>query len=149
MARKTNKMINYKIVYESNPDRKDIDFLWREITEIAIRTQGHKQHESFAFFMRDKNGQIKAGCNGFIFYGCLYVDQLWVDESLRGKGHGTDLMKSVENLGREKRCLFIAVNTMNWEALDFYKKLGFKVEFERHGFEKDSVFYFLRKDFRE
>jgi hypothetical protein len=36
--------------------------------------------------------------------------------------------------------------TFEWEALDFYKKLGYYVEFARHGFDKDSVFYFLRKD---
>lgn len=142
------EMKNYKIIYESNPDRKDIDFLWQRITEIAIKTQGHKQHESFAFFMRDKNNQIKAGCNGFIFYGCFYVDQLWIDEVLRDKGYGTALMKSAEDLGKQKGCLFMTVNTMNWEALDFYKKLGFTVEFERHGFEKNSVFYFLRKDLK-
>ena len=35
---------------------------------------------------------------------------------------------------------------MDWEALDFYKKLGYYVEFERHGYLKESVFYFLRKD---
>lgn len=138
-------MINYKITYESNPDKKDTDFLWQKITEIAIRTQGHKQHESFAFFIRDGNNQIKAGCNGFIFYGCLHVDQLWVDESLRGKRYGTALMKAAEDLGREKECLFMTVNTMSWEALDFYKKIGFEVEFERRGFDKNSTFYFLRK----
>jgi ribosomal protein S18 acetylase RimI-like enzyme len=138
--------MNYKIAYESNPNRDDINFLWREITQIAIETQGHKPHESFAYFMRDENNKIKAGCNGFIFYGCLYVDQLWVEKSLRGKGYGTQLMGLTENLAKEKRCLFMAVNTMDWEALDFYKKLGFHVEFERHGFEKDSAFYFLRKD---
>ena len=140
------EMTDYKITYEFNPDRKNIDFLWREITEIAIKTQGHKEHESFGFFMRDENNQIKGGCNGFIFYGCLYVDQLWVDDSLRKKGYGTQLMQLAEKLAKEKKCLFMAVNTMHWEALDFYKKLGFYVEFERRGFEKNSIFYFLRKD---
>jgi ribosomal protein S18 acetylase RimI-like enzyme len=42
---------------------------------------------------------------------------------------------------------FSTVNTMDWEALDFYKKLGYEVEFERHGFLKDSIFYFLRKEY--
>lgn len=139
--------MNYKITYDNNPSKEDTNFLWKKITEIAIKTQEHKPHESFGFFMRDEHNRIKAGCNGFIFYGCLYIDQLWVDESLREKGHGTELMIMAENLAQKKECLFMAVNTMNWEALNFYKKLGFKVEFERHGFEKNSIFYFLRKDF--
>ena len=36
---------------------------------------------------------------------------------------------------------------MSWEALGFYQKVGFRIEFERHGFLHDSIFYFLRKDF--
>ena len=77
----------------------------------------------------------------------MYVDQLWVDESLRGKGYGTRLMQAAEELGKKKKCISAAVNTMSWEALDFYKKLGYHVEFERHGVAKNSIFYFLRKDF--
>ena len=77
---------------------------------------------------------------------CLSVGQLWVAESLRGKGYGTKLMLAAENLAQESKCNFIAVTTFDWEAFGFYKKLGFYVEFERYGFDKDSVFYFLRKE---
>lgn len=138
--------MNYKILYEKNPSKEDTNFLWEKITEIAIKTQGHQDHESFGFFIRNKNNCIQAGCNGFIFYGCLYVDQLWVDDLIRKKGCGTQLMQAAENLAKSKNCQFISVNTMNWEALDFYKKIGFYVEFERHGFDKNSIFYFLRKN---
>ncbi len=40
----------------------------------------------------------------------------------------------------------MVVNTMDFEALNFYKKLGYMVEFERRGFEKDSIMYFLCKN---
>ena len=50
-----------------------------------------------------------------------------------------------EKFGKEKGCTFATVNTMDWEALGFYKRQGFTIEFERHGFKKESVFYFLRK----
>ncbi len=51
-----------------------------------------------------------------------------------------------EKLGIEHQCVSAAVNTGDWEALDFYKKLGFRVELERRGLAKNSIFYFLRKD---
>ena len=56
-------------------------------------------------------------------------------------------MQAAEKLAQEKGCISAAVNTMDWEALDFYKKLGYRVEFERHGLAKDSICYFLRKNF--
>ena len=34
---------------------------------------------------------------------------------------------------------------MDWEALDFYKNLGYDVEFVREGFEKESKMYLLQK----
>ena len=92
------------------------------------------------------NGKVIGGCGGDNMYGGLYVGQLWVTESLRGNGYGTQLMQKAEALAKESKCNFIAVNTFDWEVLDFYKKLGFYVEFERKGFDKNSVFYFLRKD---
>ena len=107
--------------------------------------KGFPVGKPFAFFIRDDLQQIKGGCSGYIYYGCLYVDLLWIDESLRGKQYGSQLMKDAEKLARDSHCNFIAVNTMDFEALEFYKKLGFTVEFERKGFDKNSSMYFLKK----
>lgn len=49
------------------------------------------------------------------------MDQLWLSPSLCGKGYGKQLMQKAENLDNEIGCHFIAVNTFDWEALDFYK----------------------------
>lgn len=138
--------MNYQITYEKNPKSEDIQILNDGIMEEAKEKKGMKQLDFFAFFIRDENGKIIGGCGGDNMYGGLYVGQLWVTESLRGKGYGTQLMKKAETLAKESKCNFIAVNTFDWEALDFYKNLGFYVEFERRGFDKDSIFYFLRKE---
>jgi ribosomal protein S18 acetylase RimI-like enzyme len=137
----------YKILYESNPNSDDIHVLSLGITEYAKQQKGVAPIEPFGFFIRDEDGKVVGGCNGNIGYGWIYVDQLWVDESLRGKGYGTSLMQAAEELGRKKECISAAVNPMSWEALDFYKKLGYHVEFERHRVAGNSIFYFLRKDF--
>ena len=136
-----------KIVYEANPHHDEMQVLGNGIMEYAKQKKGHGPIEFFAFFIRDENNKIRGGCNGCNLYGCLYVDQIWIEESLRGKDYGTQLMLAAENFGKERGCTFAAVNTMDWEALDFYKKLGFEIEYERHGFLKDSIFYFLRKEF--
>lgn len=134
------------IIYEQNPLSKDTDILAKGIANNA-KQHGLDPIEPFAFFIRNEDNAIKGGCNGNIGYNWLYIDQLWVDESYRGKGYGTRLMQAAEKLGLEKKCLYAAVNTASWEALDFYKKLGYRVELERDGLPRDSSFYFLRKDF--
>ncbi|HEV2524210.1 MAG TPA: GNAT family N-acetyltransferase [Gammaproteobacteria bacterium] len=140
--------MTYKINYEANPSPKDIQVLGDGIIEYALQQKSHKPMEFFAFFVRDENNKVLGGCNCAILYGCLYIDYLWISESLRNQDYGTKLMLAAEKQGREQGCTFACVNTMDWEALDFYKKLNYTIEFERHGFEKDSVFYFLRKELK-
>jgi ribosomal protein S18 acetylase RimI-like enzyme len=138
--------MNYQISYVANPTAQDIQVLNEAIFALAKQKKGMKQLDFFAFLMRDDHGEIVGGCAGDNMYGGLFVAQLWVAESLRGQGYGTRLMQRAETLAKDSDCNFIAVNTFDWEALDFYKKLGFYVEFSRKGFDKESIFYFLRKD---
>lgn len=141
--------MSYTIQFTEHPEEGELQILGDGIAQYAKQQRGHEPIEPFAFFIRDEKSQVVGGCNGNIGYGWVYVDQLWVNESLRGQGYGTKLMQAVERLAREKDCISAAVNTMDWEALDFYKKLGFKVEFERHGLARNSIYYFLRKDFNK
>ncbi len=138
--------MKYHISYEANPTHEDLQVLGDGIMRYANEMRGQEPLRFFAFFLRGEDEKIVGGCNGNNLYGCLYIDQLWIKDNLRGKGYGTTLMNEVEKLAKEDHCRFMVVNTMDWEALGFYKKLGFYVEFERKGFEKNSIFYFLRKD---
>ncbi len=138
--------MEYKIIYDLNPKEDDTKILWEGISEHARLMRGHRPGKAFAFFIKDELMQIKGGCSGYIFYGCLSIDLLWIESDLRGQGYGLELMKSAEELSKKNNCHFITVNTMDWEALDFYKKLGYSVEFKRQGFDKEGIFYFLRKE---
>lgn len=140
--------MKFAINYDPNPKSDETKIIWEGISENAKIKRNFPSGRPFAFFIKDELNQIKGGCSGYIYYGCFYVDLLWVDESLRGKQYGTQLMKEAEKLARDNDCNFVAVNTMDFEALDFYKKLGYSIELERHGFDKNSIMYFLRKDLK-
>ena len=135
------------MTYEKFPKQNEIEILSQGIAQNAKIKKNLDPVLPFAFFIRDSHNQIKAGCNGNIGYQWLYVDQLWVDENFRNQGYGTQLMQAAEDLALKNQCVSIAVNTAEWEALDFYKKLGFYVELERKWLAGHSKFYFLRKDF--
>lgn len=141
--------MNLKIVFTPNPSPQDIQILGDGIQQNALQQRGHEPIDFFAFFLRDEQENILGGCNGCNLYGCLYIDQLWIHESNRNQGYGKALVLAAEKYGLEAGCLFSAVNTMDWEASEFYKKLGYFVEFERRGFLKNSVFYFLRKNYEK
>lgn len=140
--------MTYDIKLIENPDPKDVQILNDGIMAYAKQKKGFGPIRFFGFFVRNEANHIVGGCQCDMLYGCLYVGSLWISENLRGQGYGTKLMNHVEKLANDHDFNFIAVNTMDWEALEFYKKLGFKLEFERHGFIENSVFYFLRKNLK-
>lgn len=139
--------MTFTLSFEENPNQEDIQVLIRGITDYAKQERGFHALDFFAFFIRDENNTIVGGCNGGTLYGGLHIDSLWVSDVIRNKGWGTKLVYAALAYGKEKNCNFATVNTMDWEALGFYQKLGFKIEFQRAGFHKNSVFYFLRKEF--
>jgi ribosomal protein S18 acetylase RimI-like enzyme len=89
---------------------------------------------------------ILGGVSGTTFYGSLHVDGLWITPSLRHQRWGTKLMQEVEQIGKRRGAKFATLNTMDWEALPFYEKLGYSIEFTRQGYEKSSKMFMLRKN---
>ncbi|BEP31382.1 MAG: hypothetical protein WBIAU1_08600 [Wolbachia endosymbiont of Drosophila biauraria] len=65
------------------------------------------------FFIRDDTEQIIVGCSGFVIYGSIYTDLLWVHSDYRRKGMGKQLMEEVHDYGREMHCKIATVVTMN------------------------------------
>ncbi|MEO8401724.1 MAG: GNAT family N-acetyltransferase [Gammaproteobacteria bacterium] len=139
--------MTYKIVYEDNHSAEDTQILYSGLATHAKKMVAMQPIETFSYLIRDENNKLLGGCIGAICYGSLHIDTLWIAEQIRGQGYGMQLMQLALEHGLTHACTFATVNTMSWEALDFYKKLGFQVEFKRSGFQKNAVFYFLRKNY--
>ena len=127
---------------------EDQDALLEGVIEAAASAKGMGRIRPFAFFIKNFEKAILAGAKGVSLYGCLYVDLLWVSPELRRLGLGSKLMHACERLAQERGCAFVILTTMDWEALPFYQKLGYEVEFVREGYEKNSKMYALRKNLK-
>lgn len=122
------------------------EILLEGISDHARQERGLGPMYPFGIFIKNKQDQILGGLTGVTFYGSLYIDSLWVDKTIRSQGWGTKLMREAEMLGKKHGARFITLNTMDWEGLLFYQKLGFAIEFTREGYEKNSKMYLLRKN---
>lgn len=119
--------------------------LYEGLNDEAVLAKGVNRVRTFGICILNATKDILGGAKGAILYGNLYVDALWVNSKIRHQGWGTKLMAEAEKIGKEYGCTFATVNTMDWEALPFYQKLGYRIEFTREGFEKDSKMFMLRK----
>lgn len=132
-----------KIEFTKSPASIDIDFLTQKINQ---ETPEFGEAYPFAFFVRDENSQIIAGCNGSVIFGSIYTDQLWVHPNHRLSGLGHKLMDEVHDYGRENGCSIATVATMSFQdAKAFYEKLGYAVDFERVGYTQNSSCIFLKR----
>ncbi|HSW86837.1 MAG TPA: GNAT family N-acetyltransferase [Rhabdochlamydiaceae bacterium] len=136
----------FPIEYQDELNSIDEEALYHGINTDAFTAKKMEPIRSFGFFIKDKNGEVLAGVSGVTLFGCLYVDMLWVKETLRKQGLGESLMEHAENLGLKRGCTFATVNTMDWQALPFYQKLGYEIEFTRTGYHKNSKMHYLKKN---
>lgn len=136
---------DYHFEYQEEPIQEDEQVLNDGISDEASMKKNMERIKPFRIFIKDTHGTVLGGASGTIFYGSLYVDMLWLKEELRHQGLGKTLMMKAEKIGRERQCSFVTLNTMDWEALPFYQKLGYEIEFVRQGYANESTMYMLRK----
>jgi ribosomal protein S18 acetylase RimI-like enzyme len=101
--------------------------------------------EPVVFTIRE-NDQLAALVAVQMFWGQLHIKYLLVEESYRGQGYGKNLMEHAFDFAKKQNCHFAFVETMSFQAPEFYQKLGFKIDFVRHGYDKATSFYYLTKD---
>lgn len=80
-----------------------------------------------------------------LFWGNLHIKYLLTNKEHRGRGIARALMEHAFDFGKEKGCHFAFVETMSFQAPEFYQKLGFEIELKRDGYAAGTSFYYLKK----
>ncbi|MCX7323700.1 MAG: GNAT family N-acetyltransferase [Hyphomicrobiales bacterium] len=87
---------------------------------------GDGKTKAFAVSVRD-GGVIKGGATARFWHGWVYVDLLWIDDSLRGQDLGTEVMAAVEAHALKLGARGVHLNTHGWQARPFYERCGYSV----------------------
>jgi N-acetylglutamate synthase-like GNAT family acetyltransferase len=139
--------MKYEITFAEKPSREDLKVLDDGLMQHANAIFGNHGFTSVAFFLRDETGAIVGGAAGnYGSFGWLYVDSLWVGDSLRGQGYGSQLMDRIESEAIKHGCTKAFLSTMSYQAPGFYKKRGYTVFGELDDFPKGYSRIFLRKN---
>ena len=101
-------------------------------------------YKKLTLTVRDGN-RIAGGVTAEVYGPTLFVDLLWIEEELRGRDIGTQLMDAVEAEGRKlgaQRCL---LDTYSFQARPFYEKRGYAVFGTFDEFLLDTKRFWLQK----
>jgi GNAT superfamily N-acetyltransferase len=76
---------------------------------------------------RPESDEILGGLYGSTAYSHLWVDLLFVPESMRGLGIGRKLMTEAEAEAARRGCRAAVLDTFSFQARGFYERLGYSV----------------------
>lgn len=106
------------------------------------------RYEEICLFLKDEHGTVHGGILSEVCWNWLEIHTFMIDEDLRKSGYGTKLIAEIEKIALEKECDFIKVDTLSFQALDFYKKNGYQVFGSIDNVGRDFTHYYLKKDLR-
>ena len=114
-----------RIERSQNPTDEEREAILTPLRAYNEAQAGPSNAQLLALLIRDDNGEILGGLYGRFFYQWLFIELLSVPEQARGKGMGSKLMQMAEDLAREKECVGIWLDTFEFQAPEFYKRLGY------------------------
>lgn len=102
-------------------------------------------YEDYCFVAEDDKGAIMGVITGRAYYNEVHIGDLIVGKNHRRSGLGRKLVEAVEEAYKGKAYEKITLTTFGFQAPEFYKKLGYEVEFVREDKDPKLNKYFLMK----
>ena len=110
-----------------NPREREIRFVREALARFNQAHVGEDGHTPLHIVEHDREGNVIGGILGGTYWGWMYIDILWVREDCRGRGIGSGLLAEAEREALRRGCHHVHLDTMSWQAPDFYRKRGYTV----------------------
>ena len=89
---------------------------------------GYADRMPLTVMVRDgDSGAILGGISGRTSLGLMFLDVVYLPESLRGQDIGTRMLAMAEAEGRRRGCRNGVLYTISFQAPRFYERLGWRV----------------------
>ncbi|WP_075795900.1 GNAT family N-acetyltransferase [Massilia putida] len=135
----------FPIEVQADVKSADVNTIVKALTEFNASHAGGDTPHYLVITVRDRERNVVGGLVGATYLGWLQIQAVWISEALRGKGYGTRLMRQAEDQARERRCPRVFLETLSFQALPFYEKLGYQVVSRIADFPPGGARYALTK----
>jgi GNAT superfamily N-acetyltransferase len=126
-----------------DPDARDV--IAGGLGAFNTAQAGPGEWRRLAVLIEDDAGAVTGGLWGVTSYGWLFTELLFVPPELRGRGLGSELLARAEGEARARGCLAAWVDTFEFQARDFYERLGYRLFGELADYPTGSSRFFLQK----
>jgi ribosomal protein S18 acetylase RimI-like enzyme len=120
-------MAEVKISNEPNARAKDIKLVEEALHRFNFQaTRVPYAPQPLNAFLGNREGEIRGGLIGVVQAGWLHIGTLWIHVRYRRRGYGAELMRSAEAEARASGCKYAWLDTFEFQARAFYKRLGYE-----------------------
>jgi GNAT superfamily N-acetyltransferase len=134
----------YKVIIDHAPSQSDNDVVREGFIKSCEAILGERD-KPFSIFLKNDSGKVFGGIQAFMDTESIYIDVLWVEESLQKQGYGTTLLGAAEQEAIKNGCIFSLVDTWDFQAEEFYLKNGYERIGEIKNYWHGHSKIFLRK----
>ncbi len=123
----------YSVLREHNATSNPIFWVARDEPQNSPR--------ELSLFAFDEAGNVIGGLFGSTQFKWLKVDIMATRPEVRGRGVGLALLQRAEETAKARGCAYAYVDTMDYQAPDFYQRAGYRVagrlpDWDSHGHSK-------------
>jgi predicted house-cleaning noncanonical NTP pyrophosphatase (MazG superfamily)/GNAT superfamily N-acetyltransferase len=122
-----SKLTRERILIQESLEGETGDWLQEKNEEMYKQHGIDRTREEKTVLILDASQEVLGGVYGYIEREWLYVSLLWVNDSARGLGVGSQLMDGIERWAEEKAIRNFYVGTAEFQARPFYEKRGYRV----------------------
>src|SRR5262245_39969273 len=115
------------------------------LVEYNQAKTGRSDSRPLVIVVEGADGKVVGGLWGRTAYDWLFVELLFVPESLRGRGVGAELMLRAETEAISRGCRNAWLDTFEFQARPFYERLGYACFGELTDYPVGSERDFMRK----
>jgi len=137
--------MNVEIVLTDTPPAEARETLVNGLLAFNAERAGPPGVRPLALLIRDASTSVIGGLWGRTAWDWLFVELLFIPETLRGSGLGSDLMRRAEEEARARGCRNAWLDTSSFQALGFYEKLGYRIFGTLQDYPPGHQRHFLQK----
>jgi GNAT superfamily N-acetyltransferase len=133
---------------EATPDPADMAAVRDGLIAYNLAHAPPDDYRPLTLLVHDVAGALAGGLLGATYWGWLYVEILWMTESARRQGFGSRLLEQAEREALLRGCHAAHLDTMDFQALPFYKRRGYTIFGVLDDLPRGHKRYFLKKQLR-
>ncbi len=130
----------------ASPSPEELAAITDALSAFNTGDVGPSDRRPLAVLIRDTDGKVTGGLSGFTAWGWLFIQMLYIPDTLRGTGLAGEILAKAEDEARTRGCRGAWIDTFSPLALRAYLRQGYEVFGELQDFPEGRTRSFLHKN---